>query len=101
MSLALVEDLATATAQLRGAMQRADLSEIEKAMAGFRESMEAVQAVGAWKTDPVLKARVKEIVAELESSRVLASLMGDMTGQLHDAAAARDPNVPQTLYGRR
>ncbi len=101
MTLALVDDLSTATVQLRAAMQKADLSDIEKAMANFRGSMEAIEAVGAWRSDPELKARVQDVMAQLESSRMLACLLGDMTGQMHAAYAARNMDAPQPLYAPR
>jgi hypothetical protein len=101
MSLALIEDLGAATTGLKRAMQGSDLSDIEKAMARFRTSLEAVQAVGAWRSDPALKARVGELMKELESSRMLACLLGDMSGQLHAAIAAQHPDAPQPLYGPR
>lgn len=100
MSLALVENLADATGRLRIAMQQSDLSDIEKAMARFRQSMEALQAVGAWRADPVLKDRVKTVIDELESSRSLACMLGDLAGQMHLAYANRTPDAPQAVYQR-
>ncbi len=101
MSLALVDDLSAATAHLRAAMQKADLSDIEKAMARFRGAIEAIEAVGAWRSNSDLRERVKTVIAELESSRMLACLLGDMTGQMHAAFAARNPDAPQPLYSPR
>lgn len=101
MSLALVDELGAATAQLRGAMQQADLHAVEKAMARFRAATHAVQALGAGRPDPALKTRIKEIIGDLESSRMLACLLGDMAGQMHTAQAARNPDAPQSLYGPR
>jgi len=101
MSLALIDDLASATAGLRQAMERAELSGIELAMARFRTSLEAVQAVSEWRTDPQLKLRVGELMAELTSSRMLACLLGDTTGQMHAAVSAQNLDIPQPLYRPR
>ena len=101
MSLALIEDLTKATAALRQAMQQSDLGDIETAMMRFRAATEAVQAIGAWRTDPQLKARVKALKSELESSRTLACLLGDMSGQMHAALAARNLDAPQPTYRPR
>ena len=101
MSLAVIEDLGKAAAALKAAMQKADLTDIEKAMAHFRASLDTVQAVGAWRSDPALNARVVELMQELESSRMLACILGDLSGQMHAAVAARHPDMPQTLYGPR
>jgi len=79
----------------------AHLAAIEQAMGRFRAAMEAVQAVGASRTDPALKARIRDVVGDLESSRTLACLLGDMAGQMHMANAARNPDAPQKLYAPR
>lgn len=100
MSLALIDDLAKAAAQLYQAMQASDLGAIEGATAGFREALGAVQAVGAWRSDPALKARVGDLVGTLEASRMLACLLGDMTGQMHAAIASRAPDIPPSTYQR-
>lgn len=100
MSLALVENLSDAAAALKKAMRDADLSDIEKAMVHFRSSLEAVQAVGAWRSEPEIKAKIKGVLDELEASRTLACLMGDMAGQMHMAHASRNIDAPQALYGR-
>jgi Spy/CpxP family protein refolding chaperone len=99
MSFALIEDLSAASTQLRAAMQRADLPDIESSMERFRSSLAAVQAVGAWRANPEAKAKIKALAEELESSRALACLLGDMTGQMNSAMAARNLDAPQTLYG--
>ncbi|BAK65979.1 hypothetical protein SLG_13040 [Sphingobium sp. SYK-6] len=100
MSLALIDDLSVAASQLRDAMQRADLGDIEKGLDGFRSSIEAVQANGAWRSEPQIKAKIAELMTELDASRGLALLLGDMAGQAHAAAAARTPDAPQPLYRR-
>ncbi len=100
MSLALIDDLSNATATLRKAMQDADLSAMDAAMVRFGAAVEAVQAIGAWRTDPEIKELVQAVVEELEASRRLACLMGDMAGQMHMAFASRNPDAPQPLYQR-
>lgn len=100
MALALIDDLSNATATLRKAMQDADLSAMDAAMARFGTAVEAVQAVGAWRADGELKDLIKSVIEELEASRRLACLMGDMAGQMHMAFASRNPDAQQTLYQR-
>jgi len=100
MSLALIDAFADAATGLRKAMQAADLAEIETATTQFQAALAAVQAVGAWRSDPEAKARVKVLIEELDASRILACLLGDLAGQKHMALAKADPNAPQPLYGR-
>lgn len=101
MSLALIEEFGAAAADLKQAMQKADLTLIEQAMVQFRTSLDAVQAVDAWHSEPALKARVAALMKELESSRMLACLLSDMSGQMHAAVAAQHPDAPQLLYTAR
>ncbi|MBT2187065.1 hypothetical protein [Sphingobium nicotianae] len=98
MSLALIDDLSAAAAHLRAAMQKADLSDIETAMIRFRTAMDAVQPLGAWRSNAELKARVKTVIAELDSSRMLACLLADLAGLKHAAFAAQNVDAPQALY---
>lgn len=99
MSLAVIEDLAQASGELRTAMQKADLGDIETAMLRFRTAIEAVQAVGSWRADPQIKARVKDLMGELDSSRTLACILGDMSGQMHASVASQNLDIPQPIYG--
>lgn len=100
MSLTLVDALSDATAQLRAAMQAADLAEIDNATARFQAALAAVQGVGAWRADPAVKAQIKALIEELDASRTLACLLSDMAGQRHLALARANPDAPQPLYER-
>lgn len=100
MSLALIDTFADAAAELRKAMQAADLAAMEAATARFQASLAAVQGVGAWRSNPEAKARVKALIEELDASRTLACLLGDLAGQKHMALAKANPDAPQPLYGR-
>src|SRR5690554_1948556 len=100
MSLDLIDALSDAAAQLRAAMQAADLGVIEQATAQFQAALAAVQGVGAWRTNPEAKARIKGLIEELDAARTLACLLGDRAGQQHLAIARANPDAPQPLYER-
>jgi hypothetical protein len=100
MSLSLIENFAAATGSLRVAMQSADPQAIETAMGLFRTSLDAIKAVESWERNPAVKARFGDLIEELDSSRMLACLLGDMTAQMHSAVASRDLDAPQPLYQR-
>ncbi len=100
MTLALVDDLADATARLRKAMQESDLATIEAATMRFAASLEAIRGIDAWRADPAIKMRIRDLIGELESSRMMACLLADMTGQMHGALASRHLDVQQPLYQR-
>ena len=98
MSHSVIEDVAAATATLRSAMHSADPAEIEKAIAGFHSSLEMLTTVESWEKDPAIKARLSEILADLDSSRMLACLLDDVTAQKQAVLARRDFDAPQPLY---
>ncbi len=96
----LFDDLTENSANLRTAMQGADVARIEDAVDAFCASLEAVRAIDEWPADPALRAQFLALKPELEQSRALACLLADMTGQMHDLAVTRAPQASQQLYGR-
>lgn len=98
MSEPLIDHLSAAIGGLRMAMQSADPAAIEAAILQFGEALDAVKAVEDWQNNPALKAKLTELAADLDSSHMLARLLGDMTGQAQDALASRNPDAPQQLY---
>ena len=101
MSLAIVENFAAASGDLHVAMKAADVGMIETAISAFRTSLDAVQSVENWDATPELKARCSDIIGQLDNSRMLARLLGDITGQIHNARAANDMTLQQPLYSPR
>ncbi len=99
--LAVIDALAEASTRLRGAMEASDADRIEAAIVDFREALTRVQAIGAWRADPLLKQRVQSLLPRLESSRMLACLLGDLTGQKLSSMSENTGNaVPHPLYQR-
>lgn len=96
----LIDDLTKTSANLRTAMQGADIPVIEDAVDAFCASFEAVRAIDNWPADPELRAKFTALQPELEQSRALACLLADMTGQMQELAASRAPRSRQQLYGR-
>jgi|GEM_PF-2534162 len=98
MSLALINDLVAASSSLRGAMRAADPNAIETAALDLQTALAAVKSVETWGADPGLKARLSDALLDLDSSRMLACLLGDRAGQMQSALASRNPDAPQPLY---
>jgi len=96
----LIDDLQENSANLRTAMQGADVAYIEDAVDAFCASLEAVRAIDNWPSNPEFRAKFEALKPELEQSRALALLLADMSGQMHELAAARAPQARQPLYGR-
>lgn len=82
-------------------MTNGDAAEIETAIRQFREAMRPLDQIGAWRHDPLLKQRIQALLPALDSSRMLAALLGDMIGQRAAALSSADPASPPPLYGKR
>lgn len=98
MSEALIDDVSAAVATLRLAMQSADPAAIEAAVLQFGEAIDALKSVEVWQGNPTVATKLAGLASELDTSHMLARLLGDMTGQAQDALATRDPDAPQQLY---
>ena len=98
--LKAVDDLAAAAARLRKAMEASDVTQIESEIETFRRALTQVQDMGAWRADPILKKRVEDLLPQLDSSRMLARLLGDLTGQRIAKVSAQNGDVPHPLYSR-
>ncbi len=55
----LIDDLQENSANLRTAMQGADIAYIEDAVDAFCASLEAVRAVDTWPANPEMRARLR------------------------------------------
>lgn len=101
MSQAALDRLDSAADALRAAMESGQADALGQALATFIPALEAVRATGAWRADSALKTRVRALRARLDSDRMLARLLGDLTAQRLDllAGASTRPVAP-LVYGR-
>jgi hypothetical protein len=96
----LIDDLSQNSANLQSAMLSGHAESIEYAITTFREAVDRLRAAGQWSDDPAFRAKLIALMPQLDDHRALACLLADMTGQMHEMAAARARDVRQTVYGR-
>lgn len=102
MSEKAIDRLDSAAQALRTAMESGDPDPMNTAITAFAAALESVRGIGAWRADPVLKERLRAILARLQSDRHLARLLGDLVGQHLSllAGTTSDATAPVT-YGRK
>ncbi|HEX7822564.1 MAG TPA: hypothetical protein VF463_18320 [Sphingobium sp.] len=102
MSEAAIDRLDTAAKSLRKAMEAGDPDRMTEAMTVFSAALDIVRGVGAWRADPILKARLRAIMTRLESDQHLSRLLGDHVRQRLSllAGTTSDATAPVT-YGRK
>ncbi len=96
----LIDDLAVKSETLQAAMQSGQLARIDAAVEGFTATLEQVRAVGQWPADPALREALVPLAPLLDQARTMASLLADMTGQMHDMAVSKARDARQPLYAR-
>ena len=100
MALAAVKNLSSVTSRLRSAMEASDAARIEAAIEDMRQAIEQVKAIGAVRADPAIRKQLETLLPQLDSSRMLACLLGDLAGQKLATLSSANREIPQQLYGR-
>jgi hypothetical protein len=100
MTLPAVENLSCVTAQLRAAMEAGDATLIEAGIEHLRQAIEQVKAIGAIRADPAIKKQLEKLLPQLDSSRMLACLLGDLAGQKLATLSSANGDIPHPLYSR-
>lgn len=100
LGLAALDDLLAASEQLRAALDGTDVGAIETAACRLDSCAAAVRAIGAWRCDEAIKARLTELLPLLESARVRLNLLNDHAGQRLSLLAAHGSTHAPLTYGR-
>jgi hypothetical protein len=100
MSTAAIDQLERAVNGLRQAFDGNDPAAIDAASARLTAAAGEARAVGAWRADPVLKARLKALLPELESARVRANVLADHSRRQMALLADRGASGAPLTYGR-
>ena len=94
----LIDDLQENSANLRTAMQGADVAYIEDAVDAFCASLEAVRAVDTWPANPEMRAKFEALKPELEQSRALA-LLADTLVRVKNLTTRSEDQAMHCTYG--
>ena len=81
-------------------MEAADALQIEAAVEDLRQAIERVKAIGAVRADAKVRKQLEALLPQLDSSRMLACLLSDLTGQKLASLSAANGDIPHPLYGR-
>ncbi len=100
MAFAAVKNLSSVTARLRLAMEASDAARIEAAIDEMRQAVEQVKEIGAVRADPAIRKQLETLLPQLDSSRMLACLLGDLAGQKLATLSSANGDIPHPLYSR-
>jgi hypothetical protein len=100
LGLAALDDLFAAFEELRGALDGTDAPAIEAAGNRIDKAAAAVRAIGAWRSDEAVKARLAALVPLLESARVRINVLTDQASQRLSILASRGSTQAPLTYGR-
>ncbi|WP_340267362.1 hypothetical protein [Sphingobium mellinum] len=81
LGLAALDDLLNAFEALRAALDGSDPATIEAATSRIDRATTAARAIGAWRSDEAVKARLTALLPLLESARVRLNVLTDQAGQ--------------------
>ncbi|HJT40678.1 MAG TPA: hypothetical protein VJ762_10155 [Sphingobium sp.] len=100
LGLAALDDLFSAFEELRGALDGTDAVAIEAAANRIDRAAGAVRAIGAWRSDEAVKARLTALLPLLESARVRINVLTDHAGQRLSLLASHGSTQAPLTYGR-
>lgn len=98
--LATLDELTAAFDALREALDGRDAGAIDIATAQVGKAASAVRAVGAWRADAEIEARLRDMKPLLEAARVRTAVLADHVGQRLSRLAAQGAGGAPLTYGR-
>lgn len=81
-------------------MEASDAARIEVAIDEMRQAIDQVKEIGAVRADPAIRKQLETLLPQLDSSRMLACLLGDLAGQKLATLSSANGDIPHPLYGR-
>jgi hypothetical protein len=100
ISLAALDELTAAFEQLRGVLDGNDPVAIESATARVAKAASSVRAIGAWRSDPVVKDRLRALQPLMEAARVRTNVLADHINQRLAILAAQGSETAPLTYRR-
>ncbi len=100
MTVAALDMLRDAFAALRIALDGDDANALDAAAARVRDATAHLRAAGAWRDEPAVRERLKDMMPVIESARIHANVLQDHTRQRIDILAAHGVQKAPLTYGR-
>ena len=100
LGVAALDDLFSAFEELRVALDGTDVTTIDAAASRVSRCAAAVRAIGAWRADDAIRARVAALLPLIEAARVRINVLTDHAGQRLALLAAHGSTQAPLVYGR-
>jgi len=100
LGLAALDEMTAAFDALRTALDGRDAAVIDAATGRIGKAAAAVRAVGAWRADEDVTARLRQMKPLLEAARVRTAVLADQAGQRLSTLAAQGAATAPLTYGR-
>ncbi|AMK22015.1 hypothetical protein VVT58_10690 [Sphingobium sp. SJ10-10] len=100
LGLAALDALNAAFEELRSVLDGTDVAAIEAATRRIAAAASTVRAIGVWRSDEVVRERLKALQPLIESARVRTNLLADHANQRLTILAAQGAETAPLVYGR-
>ncbi|CAN5446215.1 hypothetical protein BH10PSE12_BH10PSE12_23930 [soil metagenome] len=100
MTSAVIDQLYDAFTALRDALDGDDIAKVDAATARVNKAVADVKAVGAWRDEFAVRARLDRLLPLMEAARVRTSFLADQTRQRIALLAERGSIHAPLTYGR-
>ncbi|MFZ2995891.1 hypothetical protein [Sphingobium sp.] len=100
LSLAALDDLFEAFEDLRDVLDGTDAVAIDIASNRVAHAAQAVRAIGAWRSDAAVLARLNAMLPMLNSARIRVNLLADHANQRLSMLSAHGSSHAPLTYGR-
>ncbi|WP_420146329.1 hypothetical protein [Sphingobium sp.] len=100
LGLAALDELFNAFEELRDVLDGNDAAAIEAASHRIAMAAASVRAIGAWRSDPAVKDRLKDVMPLIDSARIRVKLLADHAQQRLSILAAHGAQAAPLTYGR-
>ena len=100
LSLAALDALSQAFEDLRDVLDGTDAAAIDSASHRVAHAAQSVRAIGAWRSDPEVRARLDAMLPLLDSARMRVNLLADHANQRLSMLAAHGSSHAPLTYGR-
>lgn len=100
MSIAALDNLRAAFADLRAALDGDDMAAVDSATKRVKASAIEARAVGAWRDEPAVRDRLSDLMPLIDAARIRANILSDQARQRIDLLAVRGAAQAPMTYGR-
>ncbi|WHO38283.1 hypothetical protein PMI04_017250 [Sphingobium sp. AP49] len=101
LGLASLDGLFAAFEELRAVLDGTDAAAIEAASNRVSAAAASVRAIGAWRSEPDVLARLNGLLPLIDAARVRTNVLADHSAQRLAILTAQGSRTAPLTYGRR